>query len=169
MRKLFLVSLVTLMMFMPVIALSETYTSGALGATFPVPVDFTARDLEDGVKGIHGVQVVANDGSVLYLVVFIEDEAFVGVSMENITEEKMKAIGYILFENEAFECEPYVDDDGDFFIEFFAADGSKLVIAYVFDDGFIEIDALVSPGEELTDDQIDAFFEFLDTVEYDEE
>lgn len=168
MRKPFLISFVMLMMFLPVIAQSETYTSAALGATFPVPEGFTALEHTDEAKGIFGVQVNANDDSVHYLVAFMEDEAFAGVSMENITLEKMKAIGNILFEDEAFDCEPYVDNDGDFFIEFFAADGSKLVIAYVFDDGFIDIDALAGSDGELTNDQIDAFFEFLDTVEYKE-
>jgi len=156
------------MVSMPTITQAETFSSENISASFPVPDGFTAQDFAEEEKGVFGVQVVADDQSVLYLTGYIEDETYVGVSMESITDEQMEAIGRIFFEEEPFEFELAQEDDYST-IDFYAADGSKMVIAVVFDDGFIDFDALVSAGEELTDEQYDAFFAFLDSIVFEEE
>jgi len=166
MRKTIAAFLSVLLLFASLSAFAETYTSEFLGLLFEVPSGFVVQETVDEENLRFGLLISAGDGSVHYIIAAAVLQEMEGVNLDNITEAQIIFLGDYLMEDVPYD---YELDEEDYFLYFEADDGTQFIMAEVDEDGLIYTYALISgTGEELTDDQYDDFFDFFDTIDFDE-
>jgi hypothetical protein len=169
MRKVLAGLLCLVMLACPLAAMGEKFVSEDTGISFPVPEGFTAAEAVNEEFGSYGIIVAADDGSVQYMLALAYDEAYVGLDLAEADEEDLIALAEFVnvTQEEGFTYELTLDD-GDPYVVYVSEAGDKVVIVYIdpTEGLMIAIAAVAPSGGALTEEHLDEYDLFLDTLEF---
>jgi len=166
MKKILSILVVAMLLLAPLAALAEAYASEAIGIIFEVPDGMTVSEDTDPNTGLAQVRLTGE--SVLYFVSAGEVEALADIDLATATEEQIAQVVAVLGLNadegeSPVHFELYAEGEAPM-LEVFNEDQTGFVIVEL-ESGYVFIQGIVSlSGEPLTEDDFEAFDDFLESI-----